>query len=428
MTRSDTTLIARRDRALGTGAPLFYREPLHLVRGEGVWLYDADGRRYVDMYNNVPCVGHANPDVVAAMTRQQGALNVHSRYLHEGIVAFAERLCGLHSKAQIESVVFTCSGTEANEVAMRMARIATGRRGIVCTNATYHGNSEAVAKLNNIGAQPRDPEVRAFPFPETYRPLAGSNSADPAAAYLDQLWAAIRELERNGSGFAALLLCPILANEGLPDIPAGFMARATELVRAHGGLVIADEVQAGYGRTGRWWGYESTGLVPDIVVTGKPMGNGLPLAAAAASRTLVDNFRAATGYFNTYASSPLQAAVGMAVLDVIERDRLLDNAAAVGAILKQGLRARMQRCTVLGDVRGHGLFLGVEIVTDRQSKTPDRARAVELVNRLKEHGFLTSNAGAFANVIKVRPPLVFRQEHAEAFLVAFDAALSDLDG
>jgi 4-aminobutyrate aminotransferase-like enzyme len=169
-------------------------------------------------------------------------------------------------------------------------------------------------------------------------------------------------------------------------------------------------------------------LVPDIVVTGKPMGNGLPLAAAAASRKLVENFRAATGYFNTYASSPLQAAVGMAVLDVIERDQLLANAAATGAFLRQGLRACMQRCAAIGDIRGHGLFLGVEIVSDRQSKTPDRECAVDLVNRLKERGFLTSNAGAFGNVIKVRPPLVFRQEHAEAFLDAFGATLSDLDG
>jgi 4-aminobutyrate aminotransferase-like enzyme len=425
---TDTTLTARRDRALGAGAPLFYREPLHIVRGEGVWLYDAAGRRYVDMYNNVPCVGHANPDVVAAMARQQATLNVHSRYLHEGIVAFAERICALHSEAKIESVVFTCSGTEANEVAMRMARIATGRRGIVCSNATYHGNSEAVAKLSGIGAQPRDAEVRAFPFPETYRPLSSGSVADPAAAYLDRLEGAIRDLESNGSGFAALLVCPIFANEGLPDIPHGFMARATELARAHGGLVIADEVQAGYGRTGRWWGYEVTGLAPDIVVTGKPMGNGLPLSAAAGSRKLVDGFRAATRYFNTFASSPLQAAVGMAVLDVIERDHLLDNAATVGAALKRALRDRMQRCAAIGDVRGHGLFLGVEMVTDRQSKTPDRERAIEVVNRLKDRGFLTSNDGAFANVVKIRPPLVFRQEHAEAFLAAFDATISDLDG
>jgi 4-aminobutyrate aminotransferase-like enzyme len=426
---TDTTLTARRDRALGAGAPLFYREPLHIVRGEGVYLYDAAGRRYVDMYNNVPCVGHANADVVAAMARQQGTLNVHSRYLHEGIVAFAERLCALHSKARIESVVFTCSGTEANEVAMRMARLATGRRGIVCSNATYHGNSEAVAKLTGIGAQPRDAEVRAFPFPETYRPLGRSGDvADPAAAYLERLEAAIRDLESNDSGFAALLVCPIFANEGLPDIPPGFMARATELVRAHRGLVIADEVQAGYGRTGRWWGYDVTGLVPDIVVTGKPMGNGLPLSAAAASRKLVDGFRAATRYFNTFASSPLQAAVGMAVLDVIERDRLLENAATVGATLKQGLRDRMQRCAAIGDVRGHGLFLGVEMVTDRQGKRPDRERAIDVVNRLKDRGFLTSNDGVFANVVKIRPPLVFRQEHAEAFLAAFDATISDLDG
>ncbi len=182
------SLVARRDRALGTGAPLFYTKPLQIVRGEGVYLYDVDGRRYVDMYNNVPCVGHANPEVVEAMTRQQGTLNVHSRYLHEGIVEFAERLTKLHKQA-IESVVFSCTGTEANEVALRMARFATGKRGIVCTNATYHGNSEAVGVLTRTrGEQPNAPDVRAFPFPEKYRPLAAGASEDAQTdAYLERL-------------------------------------------------------------------------------------------------------------------------------------------------------------------------------------------------------------------------------------------------
>ena len=280
-----TTLKARRDRALGAGAALFYETPLHIVRGEGAYLFDADGRRYVDMYNNVPCVGHANPRVAEAMARQQGTLNTHSRYLHEGIVTFAERLAALHGP-QIESVVFSCSGTEANEVALRMARFATGRRGIVCTNATYHGNSELVGGLTHVGSrQPETAEVHAFPFPETYRPIKeGAGEEALCDAYLERLEEAITRFEASRAGFAALIVCSIFANEGLPNVPAGFMARAADMARAPGGLVIADEVQAGYGRTGRWWGYEVTGFTPDIVVTGKPMGNGLPLAATAASR------------------------------------------------------------------------------------------------------------------------------------------------
>lgn len=429
MSSATSSLAARRDRAFGAGAPLFYNTPLHIVRGEGVYLFDPDGRRYVDMYNNVPCVGHANPVVVEAMARQQGTLNVHSRYLHEGIVAFAERLVGLHGP-QIESVVFSCSGTEANEVALRMARLATGKSGIVCTNATYHGNSEAVAKLNRIGdISNATGNVRAIPFPEMLRPLVpGASEAELAEAHLDRLRGAIRSLEEDGAGFAGLIVCSIFANEGLPDVPRGFMTRAAEIVRAAGGLVIADEVQAGYGRTGRWWGYEITGFTPDIVVTGKPMGNGLPLAATAASRSLVEGFRAATRYFNTFASSPLQAAVGMAVLDVIERDGLRENVAKVGAALKTALSGRKARFASIADVRGHGLFVGVEIAKTDAARTPDTDKAIEVINRLKDRGFLTSNAGAYKNVVKIRPPLVFAQNHAEEFLAAFDATMAELDG
>jgi 4-aminobutyrate aminotransferase-like enzyme len=426
---SSTTLAARRDRALGAGAPLFYNAPLHIVRGEGVHLFDADGRRYVDMYNNVPCVGHADPTVVEAMARQQGTLNVHSRYLHEGIVAFAERLAALHGPS-IESVVFSCSGTEANEVALRMARLATGKTGIVCTNATYHGNSEAVAKLNRIGTDRNAVgDVRAIPFPEMLRPLLpGASEDELTEAYLDRLRGAIRSLEEDGIGFAGLIVCSIFANEGLPDVPRGFMPRAAEIVRTAGGVVIADEVQAGYARTGRWWGYDVTGFTPDIVVTGKPMGNGLPLAATAASRSLVEGFRAATRYFNTFASSPLQAAVGMAVIDVIERDGLRENVAAVGAFLKSALAERKARFASIADVRGHGLFVGVEIARTDAARTPDTDRAIDVINRLKDKGFLTSNAGAFRNVVKIRPPLVFAQSHAEEFLVAFDATMAEIDG
>lgn len=423
------TLAARRDQALGAGAPLFYSTPLHIVRGQGVELFDPEGRRYVDMYNNVPCVGHANPHVAEAMARQQSTLNVHSRYLHEGIVAFAERLAALHGP-EIESVIFSCSGTEANEVALRMARMATGKAGIVCTNATYHGNSEAVGKMTRIGSgQNTAGDVRAIPFPEMLRPLVpGAGEDELREAYLDRLRQVIRSFEEDGTGFAGLIVCSIFANEGLPDVPRGFMARATEIVHEAGGLVIADEVQAGYCRSGVWWGYDVLGFKPDIVVTGKPMGNGLPLAATAASRTLVETFRAATRYFNTFASSPLQAAVGMAVIDVIEREGLAANVATVGAFLKSALAERKGRFASIADVRGHGLFIGVEIARTDATRDPDMDKAVDIINRLKDSGFLTSNAGTYKNVVKIRPPLVFKQSHAEEFLSAFDATMAEVDG
>jgi 4-aminobutyrate aminotransferase-like enzyme len=418
-------IIARRESVLGAGMPLFYTTPLHIVRGEGIYLFDADGRRYVDMYNNVPCVGHGNPYVAEAMARQQRTLNVHSRYLHDGIVEFAERLVGLHGPT-IESVIVSCSGTEAIEIALRMARFATGKTGIVCTNATYHGNSELVSKLTRLSAgQNSSPEVRSFPFPEKYRPLPVTNEAELPDAYLALLAEAISDLQRIGVGFAGLIMCSIFANEGLPDIPTGFMARAADMARAAGGFVIADEVQAGYCRAGRWWGYDVTGFTPDIVVTGKPMANGLPMAATAASKKLVDGFRSRTRYFNTFASSPLQAAAGAAVLDVIERENLCENVCHVGARLKRALAVRKDTFRYIGDVRGHGLFLGVEIVKDDGARTPDAARAVDLVDRLKDNGFLISNAGVFRNVLKIRPPLVFRDEHADAFLAAFDAVIAE---
>jgi 4-aminobutyrate aminotransferase-like enzyme len=421
------SLLARRRRALGEGMPLFYDEPLHIVRGEGAYLFDADGRRYVDMYNNVPCVGHGNAAVVEAMARQQATLNVHSRYLHEGIIEYAERLTALHGPA-IESVVFSCSGTEANEVAVHMARVVTGKRGIVFSNGTYHGSSEAIGMLTGEGRKPgTSPEIAAFPFPDKYRPLqSGLDDAALGALYLERVDAAIRQLEATGAGVACLIVCSIFANEGLPDIPAGFMAAAAARVRAAGGLVIADEVQAGYCRTGRWWGYEITDFAPDIVVTGKPMGNGLPLAATAASQDIVGRFRAATGYFNTFASSPLQAAVGMAVLDEIERLDLRRQAGEVGEALAIRLRGRAPRCDFIGDVRGRGLFVGLEMVRSKADKTPDVARARDFANRLKDRGFLTSNAGAIGNILKIRPPLVFGQADADAFLAAFDAVLAEV--
>ncbi|MCH7945832.1 MAG: aspartate aminotransferase family protein [Armatimonadetes bacterium] len=425
MTTDD--LVARRERLLGTGAALFYDEPVQIVRGEGVWLYDETGRRYLDMYNNVPCVGHGHPHVIEAMQRQAETLNVHSRYLHEGILDYAERLTALHAEP-ISTAIFTCTGTEANEVALQMARAVTGRRGILCSDSAYHGNSTEVRKLSRL----RDndtPEFRSFPFPQRYRPIRdGAGDQELADLYLDEVRRGIAELEASEAGFAALLLCPILANEGLPDIPAGFMARATELVHEAGGLFICDEVQAGFGRTGRWWGYETSEFEPDIVSLGKPIGNGLPLAGVVAPLDLVNAFRERTRYFNTFASSPLQAAVGMAVIDVIEAEGLIQRAAETGDYMRDALRAMQESCEPMADVRGQGLFIALEWVSDRSAKTPDPNGANVIVNALKDQGILLSRAGANANILKLRPPLVFDREHADHFLNAFETVVSESQG
>ncbi len=425
---TNSALMERRNHLLGMGAPIFYERPVNIVRGEGVWLFDDGGRRYLDMYNNVPCVGHCHPHVVDAMHNQARTLNVHSRYLNEEVLDYAERMANLHADS-LTSVIFTCTGTEANEVALGIARAATGGQGFICSDAAYHGNSAEVGKFTRVGQQAEDErakDVRAFPFPQRYRPLRhGVTGEELTDLYLAEVESAIESLEADGIPLAGMLVCSILANEGLPSIPAGFMEKAAKLVRSAGGLVIADEVQAGFCRTGAWWGYEATDFVPDIVTMGKPMGNGLPVAGAAASSELVDGFRQRKRYFNTFAASPLQAAAGMAVIDVLEDEGLAASVDAVGRYLRDELRTLQDSCEKMADVRGHGLFIGMEWVADPELKKPDAEGASAVVNRLRDRGFLIGSAGPMGNILKIRPPLVFRQEHADAFLTAFEECIRE---
>ena len=419
-------LVTRRENAIGKGAPLFYEEPLHIVRGEGAYLFDADGKRYIDMYNNVPCVGHANPNIATAMYTQLQKLNVHSRYLHEDILEYAEKIADLHT-ASIESVVFSCSGTEANEVAMTMARIATGGSAFICTNAAYHGNSDQVGKLTYVPLENnKRKNIYSIPYPQTFRPIvAGLSEEELSLKYLQVLEETITQIKADGIGFAGILFCPIFANEGLPEIPAGFMQAATQMVRDAGGLVIIDEVQSGFCRTGRWWGYEKVGVEPDIVTMGKPMGNGLPLSATASGKEIVEQYRSRTRYFNTFASSPLQAVTGMAVLKEIKDRNILNQVGQIGEYLRDGLEGYLQRIDYIGDIRSQGLFVGIDWVISKNDNTPNREGAVKVVNFMKTKGFLMSNAGEHGNVIKIRPPLVFQKEHADAFLETFDSVMGE---
>jgi 4-aminobutyrate aminotransferase-like enzyme len=412
------TIVARREQLLGRHAQLFYERPLHLVRGEGACLFDADGRWYIDMYNNIPVVGHCNPRVVDALARQAATLVTHSRYLDETVLDYAERLLGVHADG-IDRVVFTCTGTEANEVAMQMARLASGGRGFICTNGAYHGHSDLVGMLTSAPLRGRA-DVRAFRFPDLYRPQEpGLSEAEVCERALGEVRSAIDDFDSEGVPLAGMLLCSIFANEGLPWIPAGFMEQAAAIVREAGGVVIFDEVQAGFCRTGRFWGYQSTGVVPDIVTMGKPIGNGLPLGACAGRADLVDLFRERTGYFNTFSSTAMHGAVGMAVLDELQDRRLGEHAGAIGAHLKAGIDAIAAPYGRIGAVRQRGLFLGIEWVADRDSRTPDPQGARAACEALKDRGFLTAPAGALHNQVKIRPPLVFDQVQADLFLEAF---------
>ncbi|MNO71368.1 2,2-dialkylglycine decarboxylase [compost metagenome] len=425
---SDQSLLQRRQRALGSQSPLFYDEPLHPVRGEGVWLYDADGKRYLDVYNNVPCVGHCNPRVVEAMHRQAATLNIHTRYLDEGIVRYAERLTATMAEP-LDTVMFTCTGSEANELALRLARFASGGQGIIVSSYNYHGNSASLAEVTTAlpSPEPFAAHARAVPVPCLYHAPAGVNEAQLAAEYAAKVGEAIASMQAAGIRPAALLIDTLFANEGLPRVPHGFVDKAVALVRAAGGLFIADEVQSGFARTGdHLWGHQAHAAVPDIVTLGKPMGNGYPLAGVVTSRELVESFGRNAMYFNTFGGTPVAAAVGMAVLDEIEERGLQENSREVGGYLRNGLERLAERHSIIGDVRGKGLFFAVELVRDRASKAPAGVEARRLVNDMRHRGVLISKVGEGDNILKIRPPLVFTREHADLFIDTLDAALSAL--
>ncbi|WP_446739548.1 aspartate aminotransferase family protein [Pseudomonas sp. TH41] len=424
---TDTELLQRRNQLLGKAAPLFYDTPLHIVRGEDVWLFDADGKRYLDAYNNVPVVGHCNPRVVDALCKQAAQLNVHTRYLHENVVNYAERLTATFDTS-LDMTIFTCTGSEANELALRMARMTTGAKGIICSNCTYHGNTAAVDELSTMftGGLSRSPNVRAVPFPDLYRPLDGLHGEALIDAYVAEVAKAIEALKADGVGFAGLLICPIFANEGLPGAPSDYVQKVARLVREAGGLLIFDEVQSGFGRTGQMWGQDLVGVVPDIVTMGKPMGNGHPIGAVVSRADIVNPFREQVMYFNTFGGNPVSCAAGLAVLDVIQEERLVEHAAQVGEHTLKGLLTLQQRHEVIGDVRGSGLFFGIELVLDRERKKPASDLARHLVNLMKDRGVLISRLGPNDNVLKVRPPLPFTTEHADQFINTLDDCLATL--
>ena len=415
------SLRERRARLLGRDVPTFYRTPVHIVRGEGVWLWDAEGRRYLDAYNNVPHVGHAHPRVAEAVARQSATLNVHSRYLHAGILDYAERLAASFGHG-LTQTLFACTGSEAMDAALRMAEAATGRTGIVATDNTYHGNTRAVAQLSTrrppIGGYP--PHVRLIPAPDELRPVGGDADGQ-AGAFAGHLARAVAELEEAGHGLAAFVLCPVFANEGLPGLPPGWLDAAARVVRQAGGMVIADEVQPGLGRLGsHWWGHQSMDLAPDIAVLGKSLGNGYPLAAALTRPEIMDAFRGAFGYFNTFAATPVAAAAGSATLDVIEDEGLMENAARVSAHLAARLAAL--DAPGVGRVTARGLLFAVELV-EADGKTPDGARAAEVVEDMRHAGVLIGRIGRQGHVLKIRPPLPFAAAHADLTADALARAL-----
>lgn len=415
-------LLRRRRETFGPTSMLFYKRPLHVVRGEGVWLIEADGTRCLDAYNNVPSIGHCHPAVTEAVSRQIGILNIHTRYLHDGVYAYAERLLATMPD-EIANIVFTCTGSESADLAIRIARSLTGRTGLIATENAYHGNTLAVTQVSPSSAstEPPAPNVVLVPAPDTYRGSAEGPGACLAADVRD----AIATLRDRGLAPAALIADTIFSSDGIFPGKPGFLAGAVAAIRAAGGLFIADEVQPGFARTGEaMWGFARHAVVPDMVVMGKPMGNGFPMGGVAIRPDLLAEFGGRNGYFNTFGGNPVAAAAGLAVLDTIAAEGLQQNALETGRYLRDGLAALAKSNAIIGDVRGAGLYIGVEIVRDRESRAPDRDATERLVNAMREQNVLIGTAGKFGNVLKIRPPLAFRREHADIFLDAFAASLA----
>ena len=406
----DDARIARRTRLLGPAYRLFYETPVHFVRGQGVWLYDAAGQAYLDCYNNVASLGHCHPHVTAATARQSALYASHTRYLHDTVLDYAERLLATFPP-DLSHVMFTCTGSEANDLALRIAFAHTGGTGVIVTGNAYHGVTLATSALSpSLGAGVNlGPHVRTIPAP-----------TDPAQFAIDVQKAAA-DLHRHGIQPAALLVDTIFSSDGVYADPAGFLIPAAKAIRAAGGLFIADEVQPGFGRTGdTFWGFQRHGIVPDMVSMGKPMGNGYPVAGLVMKPEVIEKFGAKARYFNTFGGNAVAAATAMAVLDVIEDEALQANARDVGTYFRNALLTLARTQDSLGPLRCAGLFLGQDIVTNGH---PDPQKAAKITNRLRENHILISATGPQGHTLKIRPPLVFSRTNVDMFIAALQGVL-----
>lgn len=417
---------ARRDH-LGPSLSLSYNHPLHIVRGYMQYLYDADGRAYLDAVNNVPHVGHSHPVVVEAGQRQMATLNTNTRYLHENVVLYAERLAATMPDP-LSVVYFVNSGSEANELALRIARAHTGADQTIVLDGAYHGNLSALIdispyKHDGPGGTGAPSTTHVVLMPDPYRgPYKGPESGVRYAAHVQ---VAAREAMEAG-GLSAFIAESLLGCGGQIVLPDGYLSAAFEHTRQAGGVCIVDEVQVGMGRVGsHFWGFQTQGVIPDIVIIGKPIGNGHPLGAVVTTAEIAASFDDGMEYFNTFGGNPVSCAIGMAVLDVIEKEQLQQRALAVGSHLMELLCILQDRHPIVGDVRGLGLFIGVELVRDRESLEPADEEATYVMNRMREEGILMSTDGSLHNVLKIKPPLVFGEADAERLAETLDDVLKE---
>ena len=423
-------LQVRRHAALNPALSLSYREPLHIVRGRGHNLYDAQGQPYLDCVNNVAHVGHGHPRVVAAAQRQLARLNTNTRYLHQTILDYADALTATLPDS-LSVCFFVNSGSEANELALRLAAAHTGGDDIVVVDHAYHGHTSALVdispyKFNGAGGRGRQPHVQVAEMPDGYRGAARGYDDAAGAFYARSVAEKIEDIAARGGRLSAFFAEGILACGGQLPLPAGYLQRAYEHVRAAGGVCVADEVQTGFGRVGEhFWAFELGGVVPDIVTLGKPMGNGHPLGAVVTTPAIAASFANGMEYFNTCGGNPVACAIGLEVLRVIQDEGLQANARAVGGYWQQRLRDLTARFDIIGEVRGAGLFLGIDFVRDRQTREPADWEAAYIAERMKGMGILVSTEGPHNNVLKLKPPIIFQRGHVDRFVAALESVLQD---
>jgi 4-aminobutyrate aminotransferase-like enzyme len=421
------TVVAHRRRRMGPGLRLSYEPPLRLAASDGVWLVDTGGIRYLDAYNNVPHVGHGRREVVAAIARQSAVLNTNTRYLVDGVLEYADRVAGLLPE-DLSVVVFANSGSEANDLAWRMARTVTGRQGIIVTEHAYHGATALTMATSpeEVGVENLEPWVATVPAPGCSGvQVAGGRDVEQGSA--GHLEAAVERLAAAGVAPAAFACDTAFSSDGIFDVPPGYLHAIYATARAAGALCIADEVQAGLGRVGsRLWGFAGDDVVPDIVTLGKPMGNGHPLAAVVTTPEIAAAFAERGYYFSTFAGNPVSAAAGMAVLDVMEAEGLPERAEGVGEYLRSRLRELAENATIIGEIRGPGLFVGVEMIEG--AGRPDPARATAVVNEMRHRRVLIGRTGRSGNVLKIRPPLVFGEDHADLLVENLAVVLTEAVG
>jgi len=416
-----------REKHLGPSFSVSYWAPLHIVRGEGQYLYDADGRRYLDAVNNIQHVGHCHPKVVEAAHKQFEKLNTNTRYLDETIVNYARDLTKKLPDG-LDVCFFTNSGSEANDLALRMARHYTQSKETIVLDAAYHGNLSSLIEISPYkhdgpGGEGAPNFVRTIPLPNKYRgKYRGESAAD---GYVSEVGKAINNIHQKGKKVSVFIAESLMGCGGQLVLPKGFLNRSFELVRNAGGLCIADEVQIGFARVGSYfWGFETCDVIPDIVTMGKSMGNGHPLSAVVTTKEIAEAFNNGMEYFNSFGGNPVSCAAGQAVLNVIEEEGLQKNASEVGTYLFNQLNTIDH--ALVGEVRGRGLFIGVELIKDHDQLTPATEEADEIVNRMKEAGILISTDGPDHNVLKIKPPLVFTRENADELVFNLTSIFNEL--